>query len=89
MKTIQLMIVAAVSVLIGFAAGYWTATVTAPETRPAPARTVKAAEPLPSGVIRTSIDPRTGRTLYHTKRGKTYYLTPGGNRVYQTIPSEG
>ena len=89
MKTIQLMIVAAVSVLIGIAAGYVIATVNAPETRPDPAPAGKAAEPLPSGVIRTSIDPRTGRTLYHTKRGKTYYLTPGGNRVYQPIPSEG
>ena len=71
MKTVKLMIVAAVSVLIGFSAGYWTANVTAPETRPDHARSVNVAEPLPSGVIRTSIDPRTGRTLYHTKREKT------------------
>lgn len=76
MKTALCIIGILFSIALIWCCGFLTGRITAPE----PPQKVVYIKPQPKPKAKPKS--RKERTIYTSKRGKKYYLTPAGNKVY-------
>lgn len=78
MKRILYIIGITVGIVFLWLCGFWTGRITAP-VQPAKVIYVKSR---PAAMPAARTKAKKERTIYTSKRGKKYYLTPAGNKVY-------